>query len=93
MILHVMFIALLPAERLAMSSNISFIDLGAGGSYVPQSKDNPTIFQNETYYTTTPAVNVTGSSSESTTHDHKGPHAEKSNTARNVHTLLTVSLS
>ena len=92
MILHVMFIALLLSERLAMSSNI-FIDVGAGGSYDPQSKDNPTIFQNETYYTTTPHANVTGSSSESTTHDHKGPHAEKSNTARNVHTLLTVSLS
>ena len=92
MILHVMFIALLPAERLAMSSNISII-VGAGGSYAPQSKDNPTIFQNETYYTTTPPAIVTGSSSESTTHDHKSPHAEKSNTARNVHTLLTVSLS
>mgnify|MGYP001803712785 CR=1 FL=1 len=92
MILHVMFIALLPAERLAMSSNIS-ISFGAGGSYDPLSKDKPTIFQNETYYTTTPPANVTGSSSESTTHDHKGPHAEKSNTARNVHTLLTVSLS
>ena len=90
--MYVMFIALLPAARLVMSSNSGLI-AGTGGSYAPQSDGKLSYIQNETYYTTTPAANVTGSSFESTTHDHKGPHAEKSNTARNVHTLLTVSLS
>ena len=87
-----MCIALLPAARLVMLSNAS-LTAGSGGSYFGLSDNIPVVIQNETHYTTIPPPNVTGSSFESTTHDHKRPHAEKSNTARNVHTLLTVSLS